>query len=555
MEIEVSLRGKHRITLSTPTPGCEPFITTDRCLNLAEESICTHPFESRNNTERGPLFSSLQEKTTELFRCLSFVESSSPLVAQLVHYYEHELESALHYITRPRAYSYDDVQQKVHSLACNKTKVADCYERIIQRITQEVPDFFSIEQKLGILPFIKSLDPKDLPFKISKDVPSCQLEALTPHNTPEDAGVLFYRKTNTVYSRGAQIPTAEELIESLATCGMTGERVNLLNKTAAITRIHQASTQAKSFGLSEEKSPLRNYIKGSLLNAALGSISLPLLYTAGAFLTEGQVLAASASAWVGLTAGFLGVFFQMAAHDTWQKEKIGNGPIWLSQQTEECILHSGNVSLSLLSTVLFHTLSYRSSSREMTPIDKHQTRMWYNAIEKIRDKNPLNLDPEEHNLMVACLVMQDTVFSCDQVPFHISALESKCANDLFSKLVQELLHIQHVKDAETTWELIQAIESVVSFTNRGNTNSAKSDFFSFIDLLPRLRARQTSQNTEIRADLQRVFEEMLVFYALDRETWAFIAQPLLAVDIIERNKKSYVVANIATEELLKSDFS
>ena len=166
MEIEVSLQGKHKITVSSSTPGSEPFVTTDRFLNLAEESICTHPFESRNNPEPGPLFCSLQEKVTELFRCLSFVESSSPLVAQLVHYYECELESALQYITKPPSHSYEDVQEKAHSLALNQTNEADCYKRIIQRIIQEVPYFFAVEQKLGILPFIKSLDPKDLPFRL-----------------------------------------------------------------------------------------------------------------------------------------------------------------------------------------------------------------------------------------------------------------------------------------------------------------------------------------------------------------------------------------------------
>ena len=552
MEIEVSLQGKHKITVSSSTPGSEPFVTTDRFLNLAEESICTHPFESRNNPEPGPLFCSLQEKVPELFRCLSFVESSSPLVAQLIHYYECELESALQYITKPQSHSYEDVQQKAHSLALNQTNEADCYKRIIQRIIQEVPDFFAVEQKLGILPFIKSLDPKDLPFRLSKDAPPHHLAPLTPHNTPHEEGVLFYRKTNRVYSQGVQLPTTEELIVSLATCGMTSKSVNVLNRIAALIRIYQAPPRGMACRTHEEKSPLKDYIQASLLNAALGTISLPLLYTAGTFITEGQMLAASASAWIGLTAGLLGGVFQIIAHDTWQREKISNLPIWLSQQTEELILHPDNVSRSLLTTVLFHTLSYRSSSREMTPIDKQQTKMWYEAIEKIRNKNPLNLNPEEHDLMVACLVMQDAMFSCDRVPFQISDLESKCADNLFSKLVQELLHIEPVKTAETSWEMIQAIESVVSFTNRGiRSNYAESDFFSSLDLLPRLRASRTSQNDDIHADLQRIFDEMLAFHALDRETWAFIAQPLLAVDIIERNKNSWVAADIATEELFR----
>lgn len=551
MEIEVSLKGKHKITVSSPTPGCEPFVTTDRFLNLAEESICTHPFESRNNPERGPLFCTLQEKVPELFRCLSFVESSSPLVAQLVHYYEHELERVLQYITKPRAHSYEDIQQKVQSFALDHTRMAQCYERIIQRIIQEVPEFFAIEHKLGILPFITSLDPKDLPFRILEDALPHQQEPLTSHNNLREGGVLFHRTTSAVYNQGAQLPTTEELLVSLATCGMTSEGVSLLNKIAALKKVHQISRHVMDGEPPKEQSPRGDYIKATLLNAGLGSISLPLLYTAGALLTEGHMLAGSVSAWIGLTAGLLGGFFQTVAYDAWQKAKIRDAPIWVSRQTEGFMAHPDNVSLSLLSTVLFHTLSCRCSSREMTPIDKQQTNIWYETVEKIRNENPLNLDPEEQNLMVACLILQDTVFSCDQVSFKISDLESKCADDLFSKLVQELLHLEHVKSAETTWEIIQAIESVVSFTTRGTTTCGESDFFSFVDLLPRLHPSQSSQNHDVRADLRRIFDEMLDFHALDRETWAFIAQPLLAVDIIERNRTSWLVADIATEELFR----
>jgi hypothetical protein len=97
--------------------------------------------------------------------------------------------------------------------------------------------------------------------------------------------------------------------------------------------------------------------------------------------------------------------------------------------------------------------------------------------------------------------------------------------------------------------MIQALETAAAFTSRNQSYYCPDEFSSLMQLLPQGQFSISHQNQAGNPALINAFKQMLSFHQLDPETWAFVAKPLMAADIIEQSRASRVAARIACEEL------
>ena len=549
MEIEVSIGGKHTLKVSTPQPGTVPFRVTKRYIDLREQSLFIHPFEPRKDT-KDPTdrtvsqFIALEAKATELFRSLSFADQTNPLVQSLVTYFEKDFSHSLRELYRTPEKTSTEIAERLRVLAQDPVKLRRAYETTIERICNELPHFFLKEQQLGTACFVRNQESTTLPFNLLHGIAQDTVQD-TKRRLHAD-GFIYNIDSNSAFIQPDKLPSLTSVLESLALSGTTGPSMGLINKLAALSLIyqripHSISEVAKT---SQHKRTSALIFGGmTLVNGTIAVASVAAFQEALALFSNGQYLPSLLFGGLGCLGAFGSAASQVICFCEWNST---NAHYTRQSRCEQSFLDlTGDVSPSLVSVVLLHMLDCRGSSRNETPVGVGQSTRWHELLE--------NSFPPVYEADGSTLEQYGVTLSCDTVPFSHSDLNTPCEKHLVSTILTELHRIAEIETAEKNWQMLQAIEAAASFTLREHSCHAPEEFSAFLQILPKIQFSIAHQNPAGSPDLVRAFNEMLAFYKLDQETWSFVAQPLMAADIIEQNSTSRKAARITIEELFASE--
>lgn len=545
MEIEVSIADKHKITVSTPNPDTIPFRVTNRKINLRDDSLFTHPFEPQHSTSADAVgadvtFTELKRSSIAIFRMLGFADERNPLVQSLTAYYEQTLDNSLHEIYRSPERCASEITSQISSLAESPAALQKYYGRIFDRISEEMPFFFHQEHQLGTIGFLKTHANSALPFAVAE-----RPQLGTYKNSGrilKGTGFIYNIDFNTAFIEETHRSSVVRVLESLALSGTTGESTALLNKIAALSKIYSRVPQSieNIEGTMRQKrmSSIRCFAS-SLCNGVFAFAALPSFQYAHQLISDQHFFSGVTIGSFGGMLALAGVASQFCTFDRW---KQAAGQYERDTRLDEFFLSkTTDVSPSLTSLVLLHALECRGSSRKETPLNPQQTKRWETLLGQVKEPQPPYTESD--------LNQREVTLWCDDIPFESSALDSHCEKNLVRTILSELQRISEIEVLDKNWQMIQALETAAAFTSRNQSYYCPDEFSSLMQLLPQGQFSISHQNQAGNPALINAFKQMLSFHQLDPETWAFVAKPLMAADIIEQSRASRVAARIACEEL------
>jgi hypothetical protein len=568
MHVVVTVNNKHRLTFEANQKEDSSFDVhlVSRSLDLRAGDRFTHVFDPRNTLEINRSLLPLPEKTEEVFRALSFLESHSPIVTGLRSYHEQRLPYVLDRISgkipsssRAKDVPADQLQERLEQLRRSPEEASGILSRIVARIDKDLPQFFKTERELETHQWLRSGGISSLPFSLARERDNNAVSIPFGFANPKETHVPYRIDTQTAFFPEGTTLHPVEILSALGISGGCGESLRLLNRAAAMwhmTRELTSDIERARSTVQKLSSPLpphqRSFIFYTALNALVGSIGV-IGGGAGALrIAQSGVSFSDLGAFALGTAAILGAAISQKASHTIRAHYAKKNQKHLARA--HLFLEKTDAEIqSVLAATLLRYIDDRGAGRAQTLLAPLPSSVWEREFEGMEFSDE-RVFCHRANSLLSNSSSQGTHQDFTKLGIENAAngerLSWEVQEEIKPLLDSELICLHHTEVADRHWHLMHAVDLCSSFAERMGILRATSLTLPLRELL-RDAQRIRCNHDGVFTPIIRPFSDLRRSFRLDDDAWQFVARPLFAVHALETACESLRAKEITIEEIMR----